>query len=98
MEDIAEEQQQQRTEIVESSPVASVPVPTDEITKTEQPATTSLVQSLLQEQSDETGDKKKKKKKKAKTGRQKELVNIDLVRLKKYLIGIFCIGTSDKSN
>jgi len=82
MEDIVEEQPQ-RTEILESSPVASVPVAIDEITKTEEPATTSLVQSLLQEQSDGTGDKKKKKKKKGKTGRQKELVNSDLVRLKK---------------
>lgn len=80
MEDIAEEEQHSN-EITESLSVAPVPIITDETTtKTEQPATTSLVQSLLQEQADETTDgKKKKKKKKAKTGRQKELVNIDLI-------------------
>jgi hypothetical protein len=75
MEEIVEEQP---TKMIESSPVPYVPVPTDEPTKIEQPpATVSLVQSLLQDQSDEVGGKKKKKKKKAKTGRQKELVNID---------------------
>ncbi|CAF1186374.1 unnamed protein product [Rotaria sordida] len=71
MEDIAEEQQQ--TEINESISAAPLPVSTDEATKIEQPATTSLVQSLLQEQADEIVDKKKKKKKKGKAGRDKEL-------------------------
>ena len=80
MEDFVEEQQQQQTEIIESAPAASVPIPiTDETTSLEQPGPTSMVQSLLQEQADETGGKKKKKKKKAKTGRQKELVNIHLI-------------------
>lgn len=80
MEDIAEEQSQP-TEITESLTVAPVPIPIDGITTTttEQPAATSLVQSLLQEQTDEAEGKKKKKKKKAKTGRQKELVNIDFI-------------------
>jgi hypothetical protein len=78
MEEIVEEQQP--TKMIESSPVAYVPVPTDEMTKIEQPpVTVSLVQSLLQDQSDEVGGKKKKKKKKTKTGRQKELVNIDFL-------------------
>jgi len=99
MEGTAEEQQQQQQQqqqpaITEPSTVAPVPVPTDETTKTEQPAGISLLQSLLQEQDeDETGDKgkgkKKKKKKKAKTGRQKELVNIDLIELRKYLMRNF---------
>jgi hypothetical protein len=80
MEDTAEERQQQpQTEIIESSPVIPAPGSTDETIKTEQPAATSLLQSLLQEQPDETGGKKKKKKKKAKTGRQKEVVSVNFV-------------------
>lgn len=83
MEDIAaKEQQQLQNKIIESSSVVSLPVPTDETTKTEQLPTTSLVDSLLQEQSNETEDKKKKKKKKGKTGRQKELVNIEFINFK----------------
>ena len=80
MEGVVEEQQQpqqQQTEPIGSSTV--VVVSTDDPTKSEQPAATSLVQSLLQDQADETdGKKKKKKKKKAKTGRQKELVIIEI--------------------
>ncbi|CAF2604281.1 unnamed protein product [Rotaria sp. Silwood2] len=82
MEDIAEEQQQ--TEINEYTSTAPLPIPTDETTKIEQAATTSLVQSLLQGQADEIEDKKKKKKKKGKAGREKEIE-----RLKKSTKGIF---------
>ena len=94
MEDTTEERQQQAIEVVESSPVVPLPVSTDETIQTEQPsAAASLLQSLLQEQPDETGDKKKKKKKKAKTGRQKELVNIINFDQKKELIDIFYVGS-----
>lgn len=85
MEGVVEEQQQQppqqqQTELIGSSTVvpALAVVSTDDPTKSEQPAVTSLVQSLLQDQADEKDGKKKKKKKKAKTGRQKELVLIEI--------------------
>ena len=79
MEGLGEEQH--RTDVVESAPaVVSLSVPEDDTTKNEQPATMSLVQSLLQEPSDEVEDKKKKKKKKGKAGRQKEIVKTDFIQ------------------
>jgi len=89
-----EEEQQLQIQVVESPDVESRPGSTDETVKIEQeqPQATSLIQTLLLED-----DKKKKKKKKVKTGRQKELVKIFVVR--KILYMVFSnIGTSDKSN
>jgi hypothetical protein len=86
MENIDEEEEQQQTEVIESPDVESRPESADETAKIEQPQTTSLVQSLLLEQTKEIDDKKKKKKKKVKTGREKELVKIFMVRKISYLI------------
>ncbi|CAF1949782.1 unnamed protein product [Rotaria magnacalcarata] len=84
MEEIPVEQKQ--TEANDTTFVVTGPVPSTDETTTNavQPVAASLVQSLLQEQVDETGDKKKKKKKKGKAGREKELE-----RLTKATKGIF---------
>jgi hypothetical protein len=92
-----EQQQQQQTEAIESPEVKSRRGSTDETATAEQAQTKSLIQSLLLEQIEEIDDKKKKKKKKIKTGRQKELVKIFVVRKILYSI-FFNIGTFDKSN
>jgi hypothetical protein len=94
-----DEEEQLQIQVVESPDVESRPGSTDETVKIEQeqPHATSLIQTLLLEQTEEIDDKKKKKKKKVKTGRQKELVKIFVVR--KILYMVFSnIGTSDKSN
>jgi len=97
MENIDDDEEQQQTEAHESADVESLPGSTDETVKIEQPQATSLVQTLLLEQTEEIDDKKKKKKKKVKTARQKELVKIFVVRKILYIL-FSNIGTSDKSN
>jgi hypothetical protein len=74
-----DEEEQQQTDVIETSPVESRAGSTDPATKVEQPQATSLIQSLLLEQNEEKDDKKKKKKKKIKTSRQKELVSIYII-------------------
>lgn len=80
MEEITVDQQQ--IQVNESNSEVSAPVPIDATKTVEQPATTSLVQSMLQAQADEAEDKKKKKKKKAKPAREREIVIISFISIK----------------
>jgi len=67
------DEEQEETQDIESIHIESPSGSIHETTKVEQSQPTSLIQSLLLEQTEDTNNKKKKK---VKTGRQKELVNM----------------------
>jgi hypothetical protein len=68
-----DDEKQEETQDIESIHIESPSGSIHETTKVEQSQPTSLIQSLLLEQAEDTNNKKKKK---VKTARQKELVNM----------------------
>ena len=90
-------EEQPHADVIESIPAMAEPVSTDQGEAAEPTGATSLIQSLLVEQADETGDKKKKKKK-VKTARQKELVMGSFALEMSISFDLLLVGTLDKSN
>jgi hypothetical protein len=89
------DEEQEETQDIESIHIESPSGSIHETTKAEQSQPTSLIQSLLLEQTEDTNNKKKKK---VKTGRQKELVNMWSYQENYSILYSSNIGAFDKIN